>query len=204
MSNCEQFPQIAQDKWATVSKSLRSFMSKEQLCANCSDCSWQKSNRERFAQVAHDKWENEQIAHFFQRIAHSLFRSPKTSDSLKKCWLKSYFWNVLYILKKRGDSLIPSLLMSDVSKSLRSLSKNEQFEGITQVLHQKRATMSDSLRSITKNEQIARFFERIDHSLIIRSFFHKKSDWLRKPMSEFPTLFFWHQSPPLAKRSWTI
>ena len=31
MSNCERFAQIAQDKRATVSKSLRSLMSKEQL-----------------------------------------------------------------------------------------------------------------------------------------------------------------------------
>ena len=170
-------------------------MSKEQLWANCSDCSWQKSNRERFAQVAHDKWENEQIAHFFQRIAHLLFRSPKTSDSLKKCWLKSYFWNVLYILKKRGDSLIPSLLMSDVSKSLRSLSKNEQFEGITQVLHQKRATMSDSLRSITKNEQMSKLLvflrELIIHSLFA-NFFTKRvigseNRWANSPRCSFDT-----------------
>ena len=53
MSNCEWFPQIAQDKWATVSKSLRSLISKEGPWANCS---WQMRDRDRFAQVAHQKW----------------------------------------------------------------------------------------------------------------------------------------------------
>ena len=37
-------------------------------------------------------------------------------------------------------------------ESLRSLTKNERFERIAQVAHQKRATMSDSLRSLTKIE----------------------------------------------------
>ena len=41
MSDCERFAHVAQDKWVTVSKSLRWLMS--------------KSNCERIAQVAHDK-----------------------------------------------------------------------------------------------------------------------------------------------------
>ena len=73
-----------------------------------------------------------------------------------------------------SDSLIPSFLMSDVSESLWSLTKNEQCEQIAQVAHQKWA-----------NEQIARFFERIAHLLI---FSQKTSDWLRKAMSEFLAL----------------
>ena len=87
-----------------------------------------------------------------------------------------------------SDSLIPSFLVSDVSESLRSLTKNEQpwaicsghspkisnHEQIAQVAHQKWA-----------NEQITCFFERIAHLLI---FLQKTSDSLRKPMSEFPTL----------------
>ena len=39
---------------------------------------------ERIAQVAHQKWANERIARFFERIAHSLIFSQKTSDSLRK------------------------------------------------------------------------------------------------------------------------
>ena len=42
--------------------------------------------------------------------------------------------------------------MSDVSESLRLLTKNEHCEGIAQVAHQKLSTMSDSLRSLTKND----------------------------------------------------
>ena len=52
-----------------------------------------------------------------------------------------------------SDSLIPSFLVGDVSESLRSLTKNERCERITQVAHQKWATMSDLLRSLTKNKQ---------------------------------------------------
>ena len=90
-----------------------------------------------------------------------------------------------------SDSLIPSFLMSDVSESLRSLTKNEQCERIAQVTHQKWVTMSDLLRSLTKNERPwanrsgcspkmskwvnSSFLERIAHSL-------------RKPMSVFPAL----------------
>ena len=70
-----------------------------------------------------------------------------------------------------SNSLIPSFLVSDVSKSLRLLIKNERCE------------------------QIARFFERITHLLI---FSQKTSDSLRKPMSKFPTLLLpWKAEHPL-------
>ena len=36
-----------------------------------------------------------------------------------------------------SNSLIPSFLVSDVSKSLRKLTKNERCEQIAQVAHQK-------------------------------------------------------------------
>ena len=68
--------------------------------------------------------------------------------------------------------------MSNVSKSLRSLTKNEQCEQIAEVAHQKWA-----------NEQIARFLSES----FIRSFAHfsqKKSDSHSKPMSEFPALLY--------------
>ena len=60
-----------------------------------------------------------------------------------------------FFIKKMSDSLIPSFLVSDVNKSLRSLTKNEWCNRIAQVAHQKFATMSNSLRSLTKNEQFA-------------------------------------------------
>ena len=46
-----------------------------------------------------------------------------------------------------SGSLIPSFLVSDVSKLLRSLTKNELCEQIAQVAHKKWASMSESLRS---------------------------------------------------------
>ena len=64
-------------------------------------------------------------------IAHSLF-----------------FWWAMWV-NRSGCS--PK--MSNVSESLRLLTKNEQCEWIAQVAHHKWATMSDSLRSLTKNER---------------------------------------------------
>ena len=102
------------------------------------------------------------------------------------------------VIEKMRELLISSFLVSKVSESLRSLTKNEQCEWITQVAHQKWATMSDSLRSLRgnewckqiahqkwANEWITHFFERITHSLI---FGQKMSDLLRNQMSEFPAL----------------
>ena len=40
MSDCEQIAEIAHKKWATVSKSLRSLMTKERLWMICSGGSW--------------------------------------------------------------------------------------------------------------------------------------------------------------------
>ena len=56
------------------------------------------SDHEQIAQVAHQKWANEQIARFFERIAHSLTRIlQKMIDSLRK--LMSEF-PALQILKR--------------------------------------------------------------------------------------------------------
>ena len=63
------------------------------------------------------------------------------------------FFYMIFI-EKISESLISSFLVSDVSESLRSLTKNERCERITQVAHQKWATMSDSLRSLRGNERL--------------------------------------------------
>ena len=102
-----------------------------------------------------------------------------------------------------SKSLISSCLVTDVSESLRLLTKNERCERLAQVTHQKWATMSDSLRSSEEmsdheriaqvanqkraNEWIAHFFERIPHLLI---FGQKTSDSLGNQISEFPALLF--------------
>ena len=76
---------------------------------------------------------------------------------------------------KKNEQITHSLfLVSNVSESLRSLTKNERCERITQVAHQKKA-----------NEWIAHFFEQIAHLLI---FGQKTSDSLRILMSEFSAL----------------
>ena len=78
-----------------------------------------------------------------------------------------------------SDSLIPSFLVSDVSKSLRSLTKNERCERIAQVTHQNWATMSELLRLLRGNERSRA--NRLGCS-------QKTSNSLGKPMSEFPVL----------------
>ena len=110
MSDCERFAQITQDKWATVSKWLRSLKTNEQPWANGSGRSWQKSDRERFAQVAHDKWANELFA--------------------QKIWLTKYkilFFSMFYIL----------IFILKNEQFHHSLIFGERCERIVQVAHQK-------------------------------------------------------------------
>ena len=72
-----------------------------------------------------------------------------------------------FLILKMSDSLIPSFLVSDVSKLLRSLTKNERCEQIAQVVHQKWA-----------NERIACFLA--NHSFA--HFFAQKTDeWMPSP-----------------------
>ena len=87
------------------------------------------------------------------------------------CWPKPFFLvRFLYVLCFTSDSLIPSFLMSDVSKLLRLLTKNERCEQIAQVTHQKWATMSHLPRLLTKNERITLLCSKS----LICSFFRKK------------------------------
>ena len=82
MSNCEQFAPIAQDKWATVSKSLRSL--REEM-----------SDHERIPQVTQDKWGT------MSDLLMSLRGNEGMSNLLKKCWLKKskiLFQYVLYTI----------------------------------------------------------------------------------------------------------
>ena len=108
---------------------------------------WAKSNHEQIAQVAHQKWANEGIGRFFERIAHSLIFSQKTSNSLRKpmsefpalqrtvqnCQVlhlmpKVDWWNVLkiYCIESRGhhNFVEPS---SKVFSSILSLEKMSEI-----------------------------------------------------------------------------
>ena len=72
------FAQIAQIKQATVSYLFRSLMTNEQLWANRSGRSCQKSNREWITQVAHDNWDT------MSDSLRLLMINEQMSDSLKK------------------------------------------------------------------------------------------------------------------------
>ena len=94
MSDCERFAQIAQEKWSTVSESLRLLKTNERLWANRSGSSWQMSDHERFAQVAHDKWANE---HFAKK-----YLAKKSKFAFLVCFI------YVFLFKKLSNSLIPS------------------------------------------------------------------------------------------------
>ena len=108
------------------------------------------SDCEQIAPVAHIKRAT------MSDSLRSLMINEQMSDSLNFFGLKSFFkvgFIYVFLFKKMSASLIPSFLVSDVSESLRSLTKNEQCERIAQVAHQKWVTMSDLLRLLTKNKR---------------------------------------------------
>ena len=72
MSNCEQFTQIAQVKWVTVSESLRLLISKEQLWANCSGCLPKMSNVSESLRLL---TKNERMSELLVFLSKSLIRS---------------------------------------------------------------------------------------------------------------------------------
>ena len=170
MSDCEQIAQVTHVKTETMSDSLRLLMINER--------------------AARDKWASCSV--FFGLL---LFRSQKRVICQKILKLKSYFLVHFYsffvsFLKNRAiRSFLLFYVMSDVSQSLRSLTKNERYEWIAQVAHQKWANEQIDYVAHQKWANCSVYFYRITHLLIIRSFFSQKtSDLLRKPMSEVPTL----------------
>ena len=76
-------------KMSDVSKLLRLLTKNERPWAICSGRSPKMSNHEQIAQVAHEKWANEQIAHFFEQIAHSLIFSKKRAIRSENRWANS-------------------------------------------------------------------------------------------------------------------
>ena len=80
MSDCERFAQISQDKWATVSKWLRSLRGNEQLWAIRSGRSEEMSD--------------------VSELLISLTKNERMSDSLKKFWLKKSKILFYYVLLK--------------------------------------------------------------------------------------------------------
>ena len=129
---------FAQIKWATVSDSLRLLRTNEQLWANRSGHSCQKSDHEQIASVAHDKWVtmsdslrslmiNEQMSEslvFSERIAHLLVRSKKQAIRSKNL-TKVVFFGTFFVRIFLNQRFAHSLLF------------NERCERLAQVAHQK-------------------------------------------------------------------
>ena len=163
MSDCEQISKIAQDKWATVSKSIRSLMKNERpwakslrsLMAKEQQNSRQKGNHEQIAQVAHGNrvtvsgllmslMKKERMSKSLVFLNESLIRSfaHKNKWFPKKIWIKSYFTFLKFFFKlKKIEGFAHSLLFK------------ERYERIAQFAPNERATVSESLRLLSKNEQ---------------------------------------------------
>ena len=95
-------------------------MSKEAPWANCSGCSWLMRDREWFAQVVHDKWANRSF--FWANLSFALSLT-KNEQFAQINLTKIVFFGKFFLT---SNLLIPSFLMSDVSKLLRLLTKNER------------------------------------------------------------------------------
>ena len=104
----------------------------------------------------------------------------------------------------------PSFPLSNVSKSLRSLTKNEQCERTAQVAHQKWATMSDSLTSLRGNERLwanpsgclPKMSEWVNHSFFWANrsfayFWAKNEQFPWKTDERIPS----HESSPLGNQT---
>ena len=175
MSDCERFAQMAQDKWATVSESLRSLRGNERPWANRSGRSRQMSDHEQFTQVAQVKWAirsknvwlKKSIILFFSMFYIHFFKCANRSFPL--------FWWAMWVNR------------SDCSPKMGDVSDHKRFARIAQRKWQMsdREQIAQGVHQKWANEWIARFFERIGHSLI---FGQKTSKSLGKPMSEFPAL----------------
>ena len=111
------FAHFAQIKWATLSDSLRSLKTNEQLWANRSIRSKEMSNREQIAQVAQDKWAT------VSDSLRSLRGNEYMSDSLKNFGYKKskiLFFSMFYIqiFEQRWVKLTDVLDSADSSSEM--------------------------------------------------------------------------------------
>ena len=136
--------------------------------------------------AARDKWASCSV--FFGLL---LFRSQKRVICQIFLKLKSYFLVHFYsffvsFLKNRAIRSFPLFyVMSDVSQSLRSLTKNERYEWIAQVAHQKWANEQIDYVAHQKWANCSVYFYRITHLLIIRSFFFAKNERFAQKTDEW-------------------
>ena len=94
-------------------------------------------------------------------------------------------FSIQFFFEKMSELLISSFLVSVVSESLKSLTKNERFAHVAQ---RKWAILSESLRSLTKNEQMSESLIFLSKSLIHSFLGKKRAIRSEKRMSKFPAL----------------
>ena len=112
MSNGERIAQVAHDKWATVSNSLRSLLINEQM-SHALKIFWQKISEILFFSMFYTGFfilKNERFAHYL------IFG--------EWCMQIAQFTHQKWAMWANHSGR--SQKMSDVSKSLRSLTKNER------------------------------------------------------------------------------
>ena len=161
MIDCERFTQIAQDKWATVSKSLRSLRGNEGEGANRSGCSRQMSDCERFAQVPQRKWANER---FSQKIL-----GKKSKILFLICFtVYTFFYFKKWVI--RSFPLFWWTMWANHSGGSPKICDHERFAQVSQI---KWAIVSELLKLLTKNEWMSESLIFLSKSLIC-SFLGKK------------------------------
>ena len=142
------------------------------------------SDCERIAQVTHDKWAT------VRDLLRSLMINEQMSNSLNNFWLKKskiLFFSMFYV------GVSSSFLMSDVSESLRLLTKMSDVSKLLRLLtknEQPWAIYSDPSPKMSNHERIAQVTHQkwANCSLFWAIFSQKMNASLRKLMSEFPVL----------------
>ena len=146
MSDRERIAQVAQDKWATLSDSLRSLRGNEQMSDSLKKC-WLKKSKILFFSMFYIQffyWKNERIAHF-------LFFGERCEWIAQVAHQKWAMW-----ANRSGHS--------------PKMSDHEQF---AQVAQRKWAIVRELLRLLTKNERMSESLVFLSVSLIC-SFLDKK------------------------------
>ena len=126
MSNCEQFAQIAQDKWATVSESLRSLKTNEQPWAIRSGHSKEMSKlaiRSTTGKLMGNHWET------IKKLVEN--HRETTGKPLKHDWktagkLLSSHWEISWKLLRNHDEIAGKPLEHDYETIYKPLENHRE------------------------------------------------------------------------------
>ena len=97
---------------------------------------------------------------------------------------------VFFVRFLKNKRFAHSLFFKELCEQIGCTWKKSDCEQISQVTHQKWATVSDMNRLLTKNERISKSLVFLWANRSFAHFFEKSSDLFRKQMSEFPTLIY--------------